>query len=311
VNADALRHMRGRAAWLHYSQGLNQRQIAHRLKLSRSVVQRLLKNALDQGLVEIKLHDPGCPCYQAEFSLIKKFGLSGAVVAPLEPGGGLKDALAKAAAMWLGLRLRDQMIIAVGMGTTLSGIPAFLRKKSLKGVQIIPLMGTWSKRASYSPFDLAASLSEALEAECYAIPAPAVADSTTTRKLLLSESVIKEAMALARNAHVALVGLGAASDGGSLLKAGYISLEEVNQMAAEGAVGELLGRFYGPDGQQLKSRSSGRIIGLDLADLRKLENVAGVAGGPEKRQAILGALRGGYIRTLITDLETAESLLDE
>jgi DNA-binding transcriptional regulator LsrR (DeoR family) len=39
--------------------------------------------------------------------------------------------------------------------------------------------------------------------------------------------------------------------------------------------------------------------------------VIAIAGGSEKVRAILGALRGGYIKTLITDITTARAVLVE
>jgi len=36
----------------------------------------------------------------------------------------------------------------------------------------------------------------------------------------------------------------------------------------------------------------------------------GVAGGPSKVEPILGALRGGLVTTLVTDVRTAEAVLD-
>jgi dihydroxyacetone kinase-like protein len=38
--------------------------------------------------------------------------------------------------------------------------------------------------------------------------------------------------------------------------------------------------------------------------------VVGVAGGAEKVPAILGALRGGYVKVLVTDTITAQAVLD-
>jgi DNA-binding transcriptional regulator LsrR (DeoR family) len=52
-----------------------------------------------------------------------------------------------------------------------------------------------------------------------------------------------------------------------------------------------------------------RIIGIELASLKRTGRVVGVAGGRKKSQAILAALRGGWIDVLITDRRTAESLL--
>ncbi|MDR2455547.1 MAG: sugar-binding transcriptional regulator [Deltaproteobacteria bacterium] len=310
MNSDELKNLIGRVSYLHFIQGLTQSVIAQKLDLSRGVVQRLLKTAVEKGLVEIKINDPQLRCYEAEFELAERFGLDGAVVADNKGIESVKSSLARSAALWLGRHLSHEQTIAVGMGTTLRAITSFMRKKALKGVRIIPLMGTFSKKGGDSPFELASNLADILGAECYAIPAPAVADSTETKKMLLSESGIKEVLSLARKADLALVGLGAASDGGSLLTAGYISRAEAASMASKGAVGELLGHFYDHKGKPVKSRSSPRIIGFDLDEIRGLKNVAAVAGGPEKYQAVEGALAGGLIKTLITDLKTARRLLD-
>ena len=51
------------------------------------------------------------------------------------------------------------------------------------------------------------------------------------------------------------------------------------------------------------------MILIDLADLRQIPVVAGIAGGKNKVQAILGALRTGCLNTLITDEDTAARVL--
>jgi DNA-binding transcriptional regulator LsrR (DeoR family) len=50
-------------------------------------------------------------------------------------------------------------------------------------------------------------------------------------------------------------------------------------------------------------------MGLSWEDLCQLENVVAVACGPDKTEAILGALRTGLLDYLITDDETAMRLL--
>jgi len=52
-----------------------------------------------------------------------------------------------------------------------------------------------------------------------------------------------------------------------------------------------------------------RVIGIRLDALPKIDTVIGVAGGSRKGQAILGALRGGYAKVLITDDQAAHKVL--
>ena len=53
-----------------------------------------------------------------------------------------------------------------------------------------------------------------------------------------------------------------------------------------------------------------RMIGLSLEDIKKAENVICVAGLEMKAEAILGAVRGGYIDTLITDENAARKMIE-
>jgi DNA-binding transcriptional regulator LsrR (DeoR family) len=46
-----------------------------------------------------------------------------------------------------------------------------------------------------------------------------------------------------------------------------------------------------------------------MEELRQIDTVVGIAGGEEKREAIRGALNGGFIDLLITDNYTAEELV--
>ena len=62
-------------------------------------------------------------------------------------------------------------------------------------------------------------------------------------------------------------------------------------------------------GRIVSAATSGRRIGLGLERLREMPNVVGVAGGRHKAEAVLGAIRGGFIKVLVTDENTAEELL--
>lgn len=86
------------------------------------------------------------------------------------------------------------------------------------------------------------------------------------------------------------------------------SREDRAELQRSGAVGDICFRFFNADGEAVKSPLMKRVIGIDLVKLRACKRVVGVAGGTQKVQAILGALRGGLIDILITDQRTAEAL---
>ena len=77
-----------------------------------------------------------------------------------------------------------------------------------------------------------------------------------------------------------------------------------------GGVGDLCLRFFDAKGNQVKSLLNKRVIGIELSTLKKVKRVVGIAGGPRKAAAIHAALVSGRLTTLITDRDTAKSLVD-
>ena len=52
------------------------------------------------------------------------------------------------------------------------------------------------------------------------------------------------------------------------------------------------------------------MIGLGLKELKCIPIVIGVACGKDKQEAILGALRGGYVNIIVTNKKVAEYLIN-
>ena len=53
------------------------------------------------------------------------------------------------------------------------------------------------------------------------------------------------------------------------------------------------------------------MVAITLDELKQVDRVVGVAGGPEKLEAIRAALLGGYINVLITDQRIGYALLQD
>jgi DNA-binding transcriptional regulator LsrR (DeoR family) len=115
---------------------------------------------------------------------------------------------------------------------------------------------------------------------------------------------------MAKAADLALVGVGQVGTDAFLLHQGCINGHDMTELESAGAVGDILGRFYRLDGSPVLTEFDERIVGVDLDDIRSIGNVVAVAAGPGKVRAILGALNGGYIGTLVTDADTARSVLE-
>jgi lsr operon transcriptional repressor len=127
--------------------------------------------------------------------------------------------------------------------------------------------------------------------------------------MLRAEQTVREVLELASTATVTLTGIGAAGPGASAVRSQLLTEAEVASYAAMGAVGDMLGEWFDAHGRIVSEATSNRRIGLSLDQLRGMPNVVAVAGGREKAEAVLGAIRGGYLKVLVTDETTAEELL--
>jgi DNA-binding transcriptional regulator LsrR (DeoR family) len=88
-----------------------------------------------------------------------------------------------------------------------------------------------------------------------------------------------------------------------------VTEDEATDLRNVGAVGEICARFFDIRGRPCVTSLDRRMVALDLSQLRALPLVVGVAGGRQKAAAILGAARGGYLKSLVTDEITARDVL--
>jgi DNA-binding transcriptional regulator LsrR (DeoR family) len=142
------------------------------------------------------------------------------------------------------------------------------------------------------------------------LAAPMVVDSIGAAEMLRSQRDIQRPLDLARQADVALVGVGNLDPATSeFAKAGYLSADDLTRIRQAGGVGDISGQIFTADGAAYTGGFNERVIGLRLEDLRTIPTVISVAIGAAKTRAILGALRTGILDVFCTDLDTAAALL--
>lgn len=302
-----------RAAWMYYEEGFTQQEIAERLGLSRVKVTRLIKQAHEQGIVEIKIQSPMAQFLPLEQELRQKFNLMAAYVTiDAEQGEPLQRVLANAAARVLEQRLYPGILVGLGFGHTTSFLPEYFHPRNQINCTFIVLTGglptTFQNQNYRSPVE---RLARQGGGKFLYLNAPLLASSMEIRKAILSDRAISEAIELARKCEVALLSVGQVKENATLIRNGMINQEDFNQIIRLGGVGDALGRFYNKEGQELDTNFNKRLIGLSIDELREIPTRIVVAGGLIKIKAILGALRGGIANILITDAGTGRVLIDE
>ena len=85
--------------------------------------------------------------------------------------------------------------------------------------------------------------------------------------------------------------------------------EVERQLDAAAAIGEVLIAPYDLDGRFVCDDLRERVIAFDARRLGRVATSIGVGSGESKVRPILGALRAGVVKTLVTDVATAEAVV--
>lgn len=309
----ALTRLLARAAWMYYIDGLTQKQIGDLLDLSRVKVNRLLQQAREQGIVEIRINTPESIHVGLEQELCHAYGLKEAlVVTEAEPGEPLYRALAQGAASWLSGTLRPDMTVGIGQGRTLSFIPQVFETVQPIGCHFVEISGgAGSAPGSFATYNITSRMAELTGGRATYLYAPTIVSSPEVREAFIQEPPIAATLELARRADVVLHSVGPVDRSALLYLHGYLSDGDLEDLRARGAVGDMLGQYFDRQGECVQHPVCERTIALSLEDLRHIPRSVVVAGGPEKVEVLRAALRGRLLNILITDSLTARMLLKE
>lgn len=309
---DRLRRLH-RVLVMHYVEGLSQAEIAKRTGMSNPTVNRLVKEGHDRGYVEIKIQSPLQQLYEIEQRLVAASGLSEAIVAPsLFDQEDLNLATAgKAAADYLLAHLKDGDTICVSGGRGVDAVISALQPNRAYDVTVVPATGGVQGNFFTDVNNLAAQLARKLQGKAYQIHAPVFTTSRQERDVLLSLQSVSDVLARARDASIAVVGIGSVRDERST----YLSLRPGGEAEAElervGAAGELIAHLLDRDGGLCDYEPNEWIVGLTLEELRAIPLSVAISTGERKALPIAAALRSGHVNVLATDEATGTSSLNE
>lgn len=295
-----------RASRLYYELGETQNRIAELLGVTRPQVSRLLKRAREEGIVEIRIVDRTSDDSPAGEILRERFGLRAIHMAPSLAGPEElnRRMIARLAAQVLRSVVRDGAVVGVGDGASVSATAdAMLELTTPVAATIVPLCGGyWTTGPAREPFR---RIADSLATSPQGLLAPGLVDDAATKRSLYAHAGVQAILALWERLDVAIFGVGA-----RIWSPATFGEDVVREIDRAGAVGEVLISPFDLDGRFLGDELRERVIAYDARDLRRVPVAIGVGGGPSKVRPILGALRAGIVNVLVTDIRTAEALVD-
>lgn len=299
-------------AHLYYEMHYTQVKIGQVMKLSNATVSRLLKEARESNLIEIKIKYPTIRDSSLEEALKEKFNLKNVrVLSTLNLSyASLINRVGQLAARLLELYLEDNMTLAVSWGQSVLSTVKALSPKPLN-IRVVQAQGVFTNEMIEGS-ETIRHLSDIYGSNSLVIHSPLILKDKEICKILLTEPSIKKVISVAENADMALVGIGSIHPkASSFLHNNLLGEVELEQLAQEGVVGDICGKHFNSRGEILNNDFNQRIVSINIEKLREIPLVIGVGAGKWKQEAVLAALRGQYINMLVTDSKIARFLIHE
>lgn len=320
-----------KAAWLYHVGGLNQAETAERLGLTRARVNRLLADALEEGVVSITVDRQLAGMVPVEEALRRRFGLDFCQATPAldlgldrQPATDKGDRAGLSPAQKVAFRAvgllganhlrahlaRDEpATVGLGWGRTLEQMTLHMAGVSAPNARFISLMGSLTANSAFNPFELVHTLAKRTGGEGYFLPVPFIADTVEDKQVLLSQRQVAKALAIAETATLCMISVGELEESALLRRQGMLTAADLDSLHAAGAVGDTNGIFFDANGRPVDHPLNKRTIAVPFDVLRDL-NVVLMVASPEKTRAAAALLASGIVNGLIIDGDAALKMMD-
>lgn len=303
-----------RIAEMYYEEHLTQGEIAVQTGYSRSMISRLLAEARDQNVVEIKVNHPLERRPELEQELQAQLGLQSVRVLAR---GTLSYAqmlrrLGIMAARTVEELVQDNTIAGISWGLSLWEMIQALRPTPRIGVHIVQMMGALAATEPDTDGpELARRLARIFSGRYTTLPLPLIMESESISQSLRADQRFQRMIAHCRIATLALVGVGTSEpERSSMLRTGYITEAQLEDLRQAGAVGDVCALHYNIKGESVDTPLTRRMMTIDAVTLSAIPTKMAIGGGQYKAATILGACRAGFVDILVTDEVAARGVLD-
>jgi DNA-binding transcriptional regulator LsrR (DeoR family) len=304
-----------RVARMYHERGMRQPQIAADLRISQSSVSRLLQQASDAGIVRTVVSMPSGVYTHLEEELESRYGLLDSVVVDTERSSADRiRALGASAASYLRETLDNGDIVGLpAWSPILVATVEAMRPKIGLAVKVVAQIsgGSGNPRSQIETTRLIDRFAHVTGARPVLLPPPGCGGSLAAQRALLGDPVVRRVQQSWKQLSVALVDIASVQPevaqyhGHALKEQGRVV--EAPELRA---VGQICLRYFDSHGDLVKSPLNERALGIQVDELKAVPRRIGIASGCGIETAVAAAVSGGWVNTLITDLGTAQRLLD-
>lgn len=313
ISKDERRDILAKMADLYYNQQLTQIEIARQFDTTRFKVAKMLQEARDEEIVEIRINYNNERSIAMEHKLMDALPLQSAIVVDTKYSAfldGLKR-IGEAGALHLAGLLADSSVFGIAWGKSIQPVVEQLSPVMRLRVDTVQLVGNFdSSRPTSESRELMKLAGACCLGESLYLDAPIYFKDTALRDALKEEPIIKRTFDRAKNLDVVLTGMGGSASlpMNNPTFASYVT--DADREAADSCPGCLFGYVLDRDGEVADIDLNKRLMAVPFEDVTRAKHRVAVVSGRNKVQIAELVARKGYINEIVTDVETASLMLE-
>ena len=301
------------AAWCYYHEGLNQKQIAEKLGVSRASVVNYLAESRRRNYVRVTLDSDVFTNHHLAAELRDAYQLDQVLVIPSDPSDQhlTHERVVRSASDWLPQLLDEGDQLGVAWGETVYRLSEIAPKLQYNDLTIVQLVGSRLKASGFAAENCAANLARRFSAHCINLHVPVCLSSAALRRQLVREPVVAEQLKAVGNCSKAIFAAGTCLDDSHIVRSGLMSASAIAKYRRQGATGVICGRLIDSNGQPLAIPIEKRMIGVTLEQMQNKTMGLLVSADLARVNATRAAIIGGYATHLAICSDTAQRLLKD
>ncbi len=302
-----------KACYMYYIENMTQAEIAKRLGVSRPQVSRFLTYARENNIVSITINDPASNRNSLEEKMCSLFDLKECLIIDRVASNRQETMriMGEESSDLIKRNTNDGDIIGVSAGKTLYYVSMTLQDPKKKNLRIVPVCGgTGYRGKEWQSNKIISNLDERWNCESYQLNSPTFVSSESLKDQLVKEHDIRNALELAKNCKLILVGIGLLKNRSTLLETEFLTEEDIQELKQKKAVSSICNSFLDQEGKEIPFSGYDRMIGYKIDAFDEATKIIAYAFGEEKTEAIISALRSKKIYALVTDILTAQSIIE-
>lgn len=293
---------------MYYESNMTQAQIANKIGVSRPMISKMLNKAKELGIVKIEIR----PLFFNNDSILNEMKKlykieSGLIVPEAKTEFLTNKTILSHSVMYIKQMLLEDCKIGIGWGYATSNIVDEFKKNEgnfNKEGNVYPLLGTANMmNKAYHPNDLIRNFAESIKFHSNFIYAPAFPHTLEERNIYLKTENYQSISANWEDLDTIILAVEnypQVPDQATALRFG-------KKLVNEKAVGSFLSYYYNEEGKIIKSNKD-FVIQIPLEKILKTKKVIAICLDCSI-EAMIGALKSGYITHIITDEKKAMQVI--